>query len=167
MPIRELDRLAQVVVERAAALALYARQWVDSAWAEDVVQEALTALLAERRPPRDPVAWMYRAVRNTAIDYARAASRRRSREQLVAQQRCEWFEPRPGSLIDADVAERALRQLPGESREVVVLRIWGDLGLAQIAAIMQVSVSTVHERLACALEQLRSVLEQPCRSKMD
>ena len=167
MPIRELDRLAQLVVERSAALALYARQWVDAAWAEDVVQEALTALLAERRPPGDPVAWMYRAVRNAAIDYARAASRRRQREQIVAQERREWFESRQDSLIDAKTAERALRNLSAESREIVVLRIWGDLGLQQIAKIVQASVSTVHERLQDALAQMRCALEEPCRNKME
>jgi len=55
----ERDRLARVVCERAGALVLYARQWVpDAASAEDAVQEAMTALLAQRRPPDDTVAWI-------------------------------------------------------------------------------------------------------------
>lgn len=158
----ELGRLTQMVVERAGALALYARQWLDAASAEDVVQEALTALLTQPRAPDDPVAWMYRAVRNAAIDHVRSASRRRRREQAVAAERREWFEAATDSLIDAQVAERALRQLPDEYREVVVLRIWGELGLAQIARIMRLGVTTVHERYASALQQMRSALEKPC-----
>src|SRR6476660_9399970 len=99
----ELDRLTRMFVERAAALVLYARQWLDDdvASAEDVVQEALTALLVERRNVVDPVPWMYRAVRNAAIDQARSTKRRRKREHAVAESRREWFESRADSSIDA------------------------------------------------------------------
>src|SRR5262245_18118094 len=100
MSTSDLDRLAQEVTQRAAALALYARQWLDAAGAEDVVQEALTALLGERSVPANPVAWMYRAVRNAAIDQVRASSRRRQREQAVAAARREWFVPRLEARLD-------------------------------------------------------------------
>src|SRR5688572_32641492 len=98
MSTSDLDRLARMVAERASALALYARQWLDAASAEDVVQEALSALLSERRAPDDPIAWMYRAVRNAAIDQARSSSRRRRREQTVAATRRDWFVAHPDSL---------------------------------------------------------------------
>src|SRR5256885_68978 len=107
----DLDRLTHTVLERAAGLALYARQWHDAASADDVVQEALSALLTQRTTPNDPVAWMFRAVRNAAIDEARSASRRRRREQAVAGRRRESFESRPDSTIDARAAEAALAQL--------------------------------------------------------
>jgi RNA polymerase sigma factor (sigma-70 family) len=161
----ELGRLTQTVLERAAGLTLYARQWLDAASAEDVVQEALTALLVQRPPPDDPIAWMYRAVRNGAIDHARATSRRRQRERAVAERRGEWFEPRPDSAIDARAAEAALAQLSERDREIVILRIWGEMGLVQIAQIVQLSVSTVHGRYVAALSQMRNALEKPCRTK--
>ena len=138
----DLNRLTQEVGQRTAALVLYARQWVDAATAEDVVQEALAALYSELSPPASPVAWMYRVVRNAAIDHARAASRRRRRERTVARSRGEWFDAQADALLDAQVAERALRQLSAKYREVVVLRIWGDLGFTEIAAIMKLGVST-------------------------
>jgi len=163
----DLNRLAQMVVERAAGLALYARQWLDAESAQDVVQEALTALLMQRHPPDNPIAWMYRAVHNLAIDCARSASRRRRREQTAAMIHLKWFESTADSALDAQVAEAALRQLPVEYRRVVVMRIWGELGLAEIAEITQLSVSTVHERYVSALAQLRSALEKPCRNKTD
>jgi RNA polymerase sigma factor (sigma-70 family) len=157
------DRLARVVCERAGALVLYARQWLpDAASAEDAVQEAMTALLAQPRPPDDPVAWMFRAVRNAAIDQARATSGRRRRERAVAGGRREWFEPGTDALLDARAAERALRQLSADAREIVVLRIWSGLGFAQIARVTGLGVSTVHDRYTAALEQLRHALEKPC-----
>jgi len=154
-----------MTTECAAALVLYARQWLDGASAQDAVQEALVALLAQRQPPRNPTAWMYRAVRNRAIDEARAAERRRRREQCVARERREWFVRNTDGLLDAQAAELALRRLSAELREIVVLRIWGDLGFAEIAEITDLSVSTVHDRYKAALGQLRSVLEQPCPTK--
>ena len=162
----DLNQLAQGVMKRAAGLTLYARQWVDDpASAEDVVQEALASLLAQHPPPSDPIAWMFRAVRNAAIDQARSSSSRRRREQAVAQSRREWFETRADALIDAATAKAALADLPPASREIVVLRIWSDLGFAQIADVMQMSLSTVHDRYIAALRQMRSALEKPCSPK--
>lgn len=167
MATTDLNRLTQMVVERAAGLVLYARQWLDAESAEDVVQEALTALLMQRHLPDNSIAWMYRVVHNAAIDHARSASRHRRREQNVAETRREWFEPSVDSVIDAQAAEAILRQLPEEYRQVVMLRIWGDLGFAQIAQIMRLSLSTVHERYVTALSRMRSALEKPCRNKTD
>ena len=163
--MKDFGWVTELVARRAAGLTLYARQWLDAAEAEDVVQEALTAMLSQRTAPDDPVAWMCRAVRNAAIDHARATARRRRREQTVAQSRREWFEPRPDALIDGKTAEDALRLLPPEQREVVVLRIWGGLHLAQIAKIVGAGVTTVHTRYTQALTQLRNVLEKSCTTK--
>jgi RNA polymerase sigma factor (sigma-70 family) len=161
----EADRLAQLVMQRLAALTLFARQWLDAASAEDVVQEALTTLLMQRKSPDDPVAWMFRAVRNAAIDHCRTTANRRRREQSVAEARGEWFESRMDAAIDAQSAEEALKQLDPTDRQIIVLRIWGDLGLTAIARIMELSVSTVHGRYEAALEKLRFALEKPWTRK--
>jgi len=161
----DVEQLTRIVTERAAALVLYARQWLDGASADDAVQEALVALLAQREPPRNPTAWMYRAVRNAAIDAARATERRRRREQSVARERGSWFVLEPDARLDAELAEQALRRLSPQHREIVVLRIWGDLAFAEIAEVTQLSISTVHDRYKAALGELRRVLEKPCPTK--
>jgi RNA polymerase sigma-70 factor (ECF subfamily) len=156
------EHLAREIGESAAALVLYARQWLDAATAEDVVQNALVALLSQRRAPHNLRAWMYRAVRNGAIDSGRATSRRRRREQSVAQTRRGWFLPHLDAVLDAQIAEESLRKLSPDLREVVLLRIWSDLTYSEIAEIMQLSVSTVHDRYKAALCELRAALERPC-----
>jgi RNA polymerase sigma-70 factor (ECF subfamily) len=161
----DVEQLTRVVDDCAAALVLYARQWLDWASAQDVVQEALVALVSQRQAPRNPVAWMYRAVRNRAIDNVRAAERRRRREASIASMRGEWFVRDDDALLDARAAEQSLARLDVELREVVVLRIWGDLTFAEIAEVMQLGVSTVHDRYQSALGQLRSALEQSCPTK--
>src|SRR4051794_3260655 len=165
MSTSDLDWLTQIVVERAAGLRLFAQQWVDTSTAEDVVQEALAALLAQRPAPQNPAAWMYRAVRNAAVDQHRSSMRRRRREKVVAEARGAWFELRPDAALDARAAETALKSLSLENRELVVMRIWGELGFAEIAQIMKLSVSTVHDKYKKALSELRSVLEKPCPTK--
>ena len=161
----DVEQLTRIVTERAAALVLYARQWLDGASADDAVQEAFVALIAQRQPPRNPTAWMYRAVRNAAIDAARATERRRRREQSVARERGSWFVLEPDARLDAELAEQALRRLSPQHREIVVLRIWGDLAFAEIAEVTQLSISTVHDRYKAALGELRRVLEKPCPTK--
>jgi RNA polymerase sigma-70 factor (ECF subfamily) len=151
------------VTPHLPALALYASQWMSRAAAEDVVQEALTRLLAQSTPPMETIRWMYTVVRNLAIDQARSQSRRRHREQQVARRRCEWFEPGHDTLLDARAAEQALSTLPAELREIVVLRIWGGLGFRQIGEITGGSIPTTHHRYTAALRQLRAELEKSCK----
>ncbi|HZZ42310.1 MAG TPA: sigma-70 family RNA polymerase sigma factor [Tepidisphaeraceae bacterium] len=162
----DVNHLTKLVADRSAALTLYARQWLDASSADDVLQEAVTALLMQRPAPDDPLAWTFRVIRNAAIDHARSAARRRQRERAVAATRQEWFDAQADSPLDAQSAEAALRLLSDISREIVVLRIWGDVGFTQIAEIVNLSPSTVHNRYTAALEQMRHALENPsCQTK--
>jgi RNA polymerase sigma factor (sigma-70 family) len=161
----DVEQLTRVIIERAPALVLYARQWLDAAGADDAVQDVCLALVAQRSPPDNPAAWLYRAVRNSAIDQLRANRRRRAREQTVARVQPELFEPRVDAAIDARAAVEWLARLSPGQREVVMLRIWGELGFADIAEVTELAVSTVHDRYRAALRVLRSALEQPCPTK--
>jgi RNA polymerase sigma-70 factor (ECF subfamily) len=75
-----------------------------------------------------------------------------------------WFVSQPDDLLSADEAQRALESLSPELREVVTLRLWGDLTLSEIAEITEVAVSTVHNRYTAAVELLREKLEIPCKN---
>ena len=56
---------------------------------------------------------------------------------------------------------RALDQLPYEQREVLVLRVYGGLTFAAIAAQQNVSIYTAQGRYRYALDKMRSLLIQP------
>ena len=63
-------QIADLIASHAAALALFARQWCANP--EDAVQDAFAAnSSASPRPPGDPVAWLFKVVRTTAIDRGR------------------------------------------------------------------------------------------------
>ena len=73
-----------------------------------------------------------------------------------------WFvEPRVSGLEAAE-AVGALQTLPDELREVIVLRMWSDLTLEQVAAAVGCSVSTAHRRYEAGLSALRERLGESC-----
>ncbi len=140
------------------ALVLYARQWLDVDSAEEVVQDAFVRLLSARRRPDNTKAWLFRCVRNAAVDQHRARQRHRKYE---VQRRTEpaWFTARLDDLLDAASAESALRQLPDEQREIIVLRLWGGLTLRDAAEATGEAVSTLFSRYRAGLAALRRMLE--------
>jgi DNA-directed RNA polymerase specialized sigma24 family protein len=69
---------AALVESHGAGLVLIARQWC--ATPEDIVQDALLKLIVQSVPPGDPASWLYRVVRNGAIDAGRKERRQRKRE---------------------------------------------------------------------------------------
>lgn len=149
----------------APALVLYARQWAGPAAAEDVVHEAFVGLLSQRNEPAHPKAWLFRAVRNAAASHHRSSKRRGRREREAGGARPEWFCPRPEDLVDAAAAQNALAALPIEQREVVVMRIWGQMTLAEIADVTSSPLSSVYDRYKAALAAVRQKMESLCRKK--
>jgi RNA polymerase sigma factor (sigma-70 family) len=158
MKVMGPELLGRLIDTRGAALALYARQWCTAP--DDVVQEAFVRLAALQSAPADPVAWLYRAVRNGAISSNRSDRRRRRRESVAASS--EWFLPGQGTALDGATAASAVETLPAEEREVVVAHLWGGLTFEQIAVITGVSSSTAHRRYQAALAALRERLGVPC-----
>ena len=84
------ELLGSLVDRFAAPLVLYARQWCDEA--DDVVQEAFVKLAAQRTPPQNAAAWLFRTVRNGAINAGIAGQRRRRHETEAVAGVPAWFE---------------------------------------------------------------------------
>ena len=149
----------------AGRLVLYARQWLEAQWAEDVVQEVFIRLMAQFREPDNVKSWLFAAVRNASISAFRSESSRRNRERKVASQSADWFESHPADLLDAAAAQTALTKLAAKEREVIVLRIWGQLTLAEISQIVQMPLSSVHDCYCSGIASLRQILESTCKTK--
>lgn len=154
---------ARLLQQHGAALVLYAQQWCDTP--EDVVQDAMLALIRQTSAPENLVGWLYRVVRNGAISASRSAARRWRRERQAAQRGEPWFEPADGRQIDAQAATEALKQLPVEQRETIVARLWGGLSYQQIAELTGSSTSSVHRRYQAGLSALRERIGVSCPGK--
>lgn len=155
------DELADLVERYAAALVLYARQWCASP--EDVVQTAFLKLVRLRTLPDNLLPWLYRVVRNGAIDASRAARRRSKYEAAAAESTASWFEPPDDPTgMDARTASAALAKLPAETREIIVAHLWGGLTFEQIAQAVGSSAATCYRRYAAGLDVLRNQLGAVC-----
>jgi RNA polymerase sigma-70 factor (ECF subfamily) len=158
-------QLASGFDAHAATLVLFARQWLDRAAAEDIVQDVFVSLMGQRRPPDNLKAWLFKAVRNAAISHARSANRRVGRETRQVERRPDWFEARPEDLIDASTAQAALESLAAEQREVIVMRIWAQMTLAEIAEVTGEAISTLFSRYRAGLCEIKRIMESSCQMK--
>ena len=146
---RSLVRLATLLVH-------------DIATAEEVVQDSFVALHAGLHRLRDS---------EKTLSYLRAAVVNKSRSVLRHRVVVDRNAPKPPpdmpsaehgalTLIERSSVVAALRTLPERQREVVVLRFYGDLSEAQIAAVMGITRGAVKSHTSRAMSALRSVLER-------
>jgi len=150
------DILVGLLDEHGPALLLYARQWCDAP--EDVLQEAVLQLMRQPAAPDNLTGWMYRAVRNLALNASRGSRRRARREAEAACRHEPWFAPSEDDRLDAAAATEALAELPIEQRETIVARLWGGLSFDEISRLSGSSTSTVHRWYHQGLAALRERL---------
>lgn len=144
-------------------LLLCARQWTRSvADAEDVVQEAFVRYWRHQRElPGEPMALLVTSVRRAACDLARRETRRVAREEWAdggIEDRAPVFQTSLEADDRREALEAAMRRLPEEQREVLVLKIWAELTFEQIAGELELSPNTAASRYRYALVALRKEL---------
>ena len=158
-PDEKCARLASLLSEHGAALALFAAQWTDAA--DDCVQEALIRLAGQATWPDNVVAWLYKVVKNQAISQARSGGRRQRHEALAARLRPEVAAGND-ALVDLETLSAALGSLDPGLQEVLVAKVWGKLTLEEIADAVGKSKSAVHRQYAMAIAALRERLGVTC-----
>ena len=154
-----------VAVERlwrefASRLILYAASILaDRAAAEDAVHAVFLRLLRAPGIPDSEAGFLFRAVRNESLDTLRSVRRAsRAREHLFDARASDPRDEAELAEFRARV-EAQLAALPDEQREVVVLKIWGDLTFPDIAAVLGTTEKTVEHRYYRALAALESRLK--------
>lgn len=132
----------------------------DASDAQDAVQEA--SVRAWRgwpalREKESFHAWFSQILVNVCRTRLRQRSRRRATD--IDEVDVEAGDPFKAALA-RDTVGRALSALSDELRMVVVLRYWGDLSLAEIAARLNIPIGTVKSRHHAALQSLRRRVER-------
>jgi RNA polymerase sigma-70 factor (ECF subfamily) len=150
------EEVSQLYARHGPALVLYARSYVvDGGAAEDVVHRVFLRMLTRNyRVTGNAAAYLYRSVRNEAMNDRRSRSRE---TPLVEGHR--WFRSN-GSANEQEglVLERAIAELPDEQRDAVVMRIWSGLTFEEIGEATGVSVHTAASRYRYGLGKLRDLL---------
>ena len=135
-------------------LALSITRRADSA--EDAVHEAIVRLCRSGKSPTgDPVAYVFAAVRNAAVDQNRKPGSvsifelpEPSHEASSAVEKLER---------DRMVAD-AIEELPEDQREAVVMHLYTGLTFQQAAEALDVPLQTVASRYRRALAKLKEQL---------
>ncbi len=157
-PIEAIE-IGQLLSEHASSLELYASQWTSNS--EDCVQEAFIELATQAVRPELPVAWLYRVVRNRALNASRSARRRANHERLAAMLARSIVAP--GETADNRESLRtALDRISTADRELIVLRIWSGLTWQEIASLTGTSSSSAQRNYVAALQKMKELLEPSC-----
>lgn len=141
------------VEQHGSALLLYARQYCSNP--DDALQEALIDLARRDTLPESLLSWMYRVVKNKAMNQTRADRRRSSHQTVVGLANDCWFEEDPAALLDAKEVVEWICDLSPLEREIVTSRIWGDLTFEQVAELTGISASTAYRLFTKSVEQFR------------
>lgn len=155
--------------QHGSRLFLFARQQTRTeADAEDVLQDAMVRLWrsgmidlnSESNEPSLPAA--FTQIRRAAIDQARKNLRRANREEKAMDMDgwgdVVWFDKTIEEDERAAQIEEALKTLPDYYKEVILLKIWGDLTFEEIAETLDIPMNTAASRYRYALEKLRRTI---------
>lgn len=131
--------------------------------AEDVVQEAFTALFQKHGERLDDLDNALGYLRTSVVNGARSVlRRRRTAREYVPPHEADAPSAEDHAVLN-DEHRRvvvALKELTERQREVLVLRYWSDLSEAQIADALGLSRGTVKSTASRALDALEKQLEK-------
>ncbi len=133
-----------------------------SADAEDAVQDVFVAMVGARgrlEQVANMKAYLFASMRHTVMN-----TQRRRRRAATGLDQAEA--PAGPSVADRDEADRlwdTVARLPTAQREVVALKIKGELTFREIGLVCGVSTNTAASRYRYALAKLKQMLEtDPC-----
>jgi RNA polymerase sigma-70 factor, ECF subfamily len=133
--------------------------------AEDLVQEtyvrALDAL--ERLQPGSNVkAWMFTILRNIWRNQLRSQRAVPITVELEGDYAATLKDPYADLVrnMEGELVREAIRQLPDEAREIIVLREYEDMSYQAIADLLDCPLGTVMSRLGRARARLRVLISQ-------
>lgn len=129
--------------------------------AEDLVQDVFVRVLKYRHTYRDEgsfEAWLFQIARNTRHDFMK---KRHAMDSIGDDMDVAAAGPGPGLRLeqqeDAALLKEALRRLPADKRELIILARYRGLTYAQLGALMGADVGTMRVRLHRAIRQLEEI----------
>ena len=150
---------ADSIVELIPRLRRYARALAsDRAAADDLVQDTLERAWSKfhlYRRGTDLRAWLFTVMHNVYVNQLRSAKV----SAVLDEDMPELARParETDGLVLRDL-DAAIRRLPPEQREVLLLVALEDLSYEETAGVLGIPIGTVMSRLARAREKLRAML---------
>lgn len=144
------------------------------ATAEDLVHEVFLRMIRYRPTYREDnseggfESWMYRIARNALTDHARR-NRHEGPAEEGAMEAIESSRPTPFETTakrqDLALLHRAMRELPEDKRELLILTRFQDLSYEEIGGILGCGAGTVKTRVFRAMKELSGIYSELCKEK--
>ena len=152
---------SRAIVAELPRLRRYARAMLgDRAAADDLVQDTLErawSRFAQWRAGSDLRAWLFGIMHNLRVDQLRRGV---LPTHSLDDEACEVpTRPTQSDRLEVMDLESALRQLPDDQREVLLLVALEEMSYAEIAAALGIPIGTVMSRLSRGRERLRQIME--------
>jgi RNA polymerase sigma-70 factor (ECF subfamily) len=175
----DLSNMDEIYQNRHRALfRFFYRLTGKQATAEDLVHEVFLRMIryrhtyqtdaAESEAPGAFEAWMYRIARNTLADHARKHCHEIAAGdgelESVASGRPTPFDA-AAKRQDLALLYRALRELPEDKRELLVLTRFEGLSYERIGRILGCEAGTVKGRVFRAMKELSFIYSDLCKEK--
>jgi len=125
--------------------------------AEDAVHTAVCRLLERGRVPADLRPYLFRAVRNAAVDSWR---RQEAREDPLFDTERAPANPDPDQRLRL---EQCLFRLGDREREVIVLKVLLGFTFREIGNLLELPANTAASRHRRGLEKMKTMLEEEGR----
>ena len=160
---KRLGEFKQSLVEVLPALRAFARSLCRNATeADDLVQETMLKAWAARNSYIEESnfkAWTFRILRNALYSNWRKNSRLSQLDDTVYEKTAKATDNAESALELAEVSE-AIRELPLEQREALILIAAGGFNYEEVAAIAGVAVGTVKSRVSRGRSNLIVLMEK-------
>jgi RNA polymerase sigma factor (sigma-70 family) len=132
--------------------------------AEDSVHNAFTNLFRRPIPNGDPVAYVFKSVRNSAIDSIRANKRRSQLNDslFTDNESTHATDSAHDTLVSQERAyllQQAIDELDDHYREAIVLKSFSGLTFEQVGMITNTPAKTVATRFRRALQKREQKLK--------
>ncbi len=158
-----MSNFARLLQNEIPRLRRYARALTrDAARADDLVQSCLVRAIAKEHlwePGTDLRAWLFTILHNQYVNEIRRSVREGVSVAVEDVAPVLTVAPRATSCLQLRDLERAIRLLPEEQRQVILLVGLEGMRYEEVAAVLDIPIGTVRSRLSRGREMLRRLMD--------
>jgi len=158
-----MNDFARLLQNEIPRLRRYARALSrDAARADDLVQSCLVRAIAKEHlwePGTDLRAWLFTILHNQNVSEIRRSVREGVLVAVEDVAPVLTVAPRAGASLQLRDLERAIRLLPEEQRQVILLVGLEGMRYEEVAAVLDIPIGTVRSRLSRGREMLRRLMD--------
>lgn len=132
----------------------------DASLADDLAQDAFMQLHRSRRtyePGRPVTPWVFAIARHVFLMHRRSTGRRRRFEDALLAETLRAARPQDeaAALVDRDELRRAMRHVPADQRQAVLMHHVDGRSFAEIAGRLGIRVNAAKTRAFRGMKRLR------------